>query len=442
MSPIDESQLFDSLFDPVERRPLSVSELNASVRLLIESAFPSIWVEGEIVNFVNHASGHWYFTLKDGSSAIKCVCWRGTNSRIRYRPANGNAVRLRGKLTLWETAGTFQLSVESLEPSGEGELLAAIEQIKAKLQKEGLFDESLKRPLPFFPRKVGIVTSKSGAALHDILSVLDRRARSISVVIAPSLVQGEGAAESIRNALAALSKYNEMRAEEDRIDVAIVGRGGGSAEDLWAYNDETLARAIRASPIPIISAVGHEVDHTIADMVADVRAGTPSIAAEMVAAREEDLLSTFKYSIDRMTEIARRSVYDACANVDQLADEAEYQIECRLNAASMRAAEVASLISPSAMRSLVSSFRNDVERLDSRNLVQMSRAMAGFNDRFGLSAATLDALSPLAVIARGYSITQTVDGKIVRDESDVATGDRVKIRLAKGKIEADVVSAE
>ena len=282
--------LLQSLFDETEARPLTVSELNAEVRGVLERQFASVWVEGEVVNFVQAASGHWYFNLNDGTAQIKCVCWKGTNYRIRFKPQDGVTVRVRGRLTLYEARGDFQLSVESLEPSGEGALAAAYEQIKAKLDREGLFSVDLKRSIPFFPRRVAVVTSKTGAAYHDIHNVLTRRARSVSILLAPTLVQGEGAADSIRKALADVNEYNQTLGPQEKIDVMIVGRGGGSAEDLWAFNDEMLARAIRSSEIPVISAVGHEIDWTISDLVADLRAATPSAAAEIVAGREEDIL--------------------------------------------------------------------------------------------------------------------------------------------------------
>jgi exodeoxyribonuclease VII large subunit len=282
-----EGPLLQALFDLEERRPWTVSELNAQVRASVERQFASVWVEGEVVDFKQFSSGHWYFNLNDGSAQLKCVCWKGTNFKIRFRPQNGITVRVRGRLTFWEQKGELKLTVDSLEPSGEGALRAAFEQIKAALDAEGLFAPELKRPLPFFPQRIGVVTSRSGAAYHDIVNVLTRRARSVSIVFAAAQVQGEGAADSIRRALAALNRYNASLDVCDRIDVLIVGRGGGSAEDLWAFNDERLARAIRASSIPVISAVGHEIDWTICDLIADERAATPSAAAEMVAAREE-----------------------------------------------------------------------------------------------------------------------------------------------------------
>jgi exodeoxyribonuclease VII large subunit len=290
--------LFQMLFEQpeaaAEPKPLTVSELNAQVRIAVEKGFASVWVEGEVVGFMQASSGHWYFNLNDGDSQIKCVCWKGTNYRVRFRPQNGITVRVRGRITFWETKGELKLVVDSLEPSGEGALRAAFEQIKAKLEGEGLFAPEKKRPIPFFPRRVAVVTSRTGAAYHDIHTVLTRRARSVSILLLPALVQGEGSADSVRQAIVDANAFNRRLAGSDRIDVLIVGRGGGSAEDLWAFNDEMLARAIRASEIPVISAVGHEIDWTIADLICDLRAATPSAAAEIVAGREEDILYTIK----------------------------------------------------------------------------------------------------------------------------------------------------
>ncbi|MBC7901129.1 MAG: exodeoxyribonuclease VII large subunit, partial [Saprospiraceae bacterium] len=283
------SELLQSLFDMEERRPLSVSELNAQVRSEIERRFASVWVEGEITNFMAARSGHWYFTLGDGSSQMKAACYKGSNYKIRFQPFDGLQVRVRGRLTLYEPRGEYQILVESLEPVGDGALKVAFEQIRGKLELEGLFDEALKRPMPPFPKRIGVVTSPTGAAFFDILHVLSRRARSASVILIPTRVQGETAGEEISRAIRYANEFNLTAELKDQIDVLIVGRGGGSSEDLWAFNEELVARTIRASGIPIISAVGHEIDFTMADFVADMRAATPSAAAEIVAQREEDI---------------------------------------------------------------------------------------------------------------------------------------------------------
>src|SRR5215213_9357452 len=285
--------LLQSLFDATERRPLSVTELTAQVRGALEARFPTVWVEGEISNFKAAASGHWYFTVKDEGAQLHAKCFRGVNGRIRFRPSDGLQVRVRGRLSVYEPRGEYELIVEALDPVGAGALRVAFEQMRDRLAAEGLFDDELKQPLPLFPKRVGVVTSPTGAAIRDILTVLARRTRTVHVLFAPTRVQGESAGEEIVGAIRLLNEFHERAALEGRddelIDVIIVGRGGGSAEDLWAFNEEGVARAIRASAVPIISAVGHETDVTIADFVADVRAATPSAAAELVAAREDEL---------------------------------------------------------------------------------------------------------------------------------------------------------
>src|SRR5205085_8835204 len=282
-----------SLFDDVERRPLTVSELTSQVRGALENRFASVWVEGEISNFKAHTSGHWYFTIKDEGAQLRATCFRGINRAIRFRPADGLQVRVRGRLTVYEPRGDYELIVEGLDPVGAGALRVAFEQLRARLAAEGLFDTALKRPLPILPRRVGVVTSPTGAALRDILHVLTRRTRTVHVLVAPARVQGAGAAREIARAIALLNTHQRAALAHKRfdetVDAIIVGRGGGSVEDLWAFNEEEVARAIRASAIPVISAVGHETDVTIADFAADVRAATPSAAAEIVAAREDEM---------------------------------------------------------------------------------------------------------------------------------------------------------
>ena len=287
--------LLRSLFDEVERRPLSVTELTQQVRGALESRFSSVWVEGEISNFSAASSGHWYFTLKDSGAQIRATCFRNVNCRIRFRPTSGLQVRVRGRLSVYEPRGEYQISIEAIEPVGAGALKIAFEQLRDRLKAEGLFDEALKRPLPLFPHRIGVVTSPTGAAIRDILNVISRRTSTVHVLFAPTRVQGETAALEIARAVELLNEHHNVALaegrESDLIDVLIVGRGGGSAKDLWSFNEEVVARAIRTSAIPVISAVGHETDFTIADFAADYRAPTPSAAAELVAAREADLTS-------------------------------------------------------------------------------------------------------------------------------------------------------
>lgn len=436
-----DEPLFSAIFDGTERRPLTVSELNAEVRGVLEKNFRDVWVEGEVVNFTAAASGHWYFNLNDGDAQIRCVCWKGTNYRIRFRPENGITVRVRGRLTLYEVRGEFQLVVESLEPSGEGALALAFEQIRAKLDGEGLFAPELKRPLPFFPRRVGVVTSKSGAAFHDIVNVLTRRAQTVSIVLAPATVQGEGAADSIRRALLSLNEYSGAQPANERIDVLIVGRGGGSAEDLWAFNDEQLARAIRASKIPVISAVGHEIDWTICDLIADERAATPSAAAEMVAAREADIDATLRMGEERLISVMNYFLLDADMRLSNLSSEMRANFLARAQNARLRFAHAASRLTPATLRARAERSSNNLAMLSQRAAAAMNAGVNVKTESLNVAMAKLDTLSPLAVLTRGYSITQTADG-ILRDASQVRAGDKLSITLEKGKLEAGVLPSE
>lgn len=437
-----ESPLLQSLFDEADQRPLSVSELNAEVRGVLERRFASVWVEGEVVNFVRAASGHWYFNLNDGLAQIKCVCWKGTNFRIRFRPENGITVRVRGRISFYESRGETQIVVETLEPSGEGALQAAFEQIRARLEGEGLFAPELKRQIPFFPKKVGVVTSKSGAAFHDIVYNLSRRARSVSIILAPALVQGEGAADSVRRALEALNRYNSSLPAADKIDVIIVGRGGGSSEDLWAFNDEALARAIRSSEVPVISAVGHEVDWTISDMIADLRAATPTAAAEIVAAREEDIFNTFASGEERLYELTDRLMYDASMKMDNAVFDLEHRFAATVQRARERFLGTTARLTPSGLRAKVVDLANRRSVLDRRSIISVERSLKAREESLKVQMAKLHTLSPLAVLNRGYSITQASDGTIVRDASNVEPGEILKIRLERGKLNAKVLSSE
>src|ERR1700752_5285695 len=313
--------LFNALFDKNERRPQTVSELTNSVRITLESRFASVWVEGEISNFKQHSSGHWYFTLKDESAQLRAKCFRSSNIRIRFKPTDGLHVRARGKLSIYAPRGDYELVVESLDPVGAGALQIAFEQLRDRLKAEGLFSKELKRPLPIFPRRVGIVTSPTGAAIRDILNVISRRTRTVHVLFSPAKVQGDSAGPDIARAIRFINQFHERALREGRtadlVDVLIVGRGGGSTEDLWAFNLEEVARAIRKSIIPVISAVGHETDFTIADFVADMRAPTPSAAAELVAAHEDQLCSSLDQLGRQMNRLTKYRVVDARSRMQE-----------------------------------------------------------------------------------------------------------------------------
>jgi exodeoxyribonuclease VII large subunit len=416
--------LFNALFDEEERKPLTVSQITNSIRISLESRFASVWVEGEISNFKDHSSGHWYFTLKDQNAQLRAKCFRSANTRIRFRPSNGLHVRARGKLSVYAPRGEYELVVDALDPVGAGALQIAFEQLRDRLQAEGLFAKELKRPLPVFPRRVGVVTSPTGAAIRDILNVISRRTRTVHVLFSPARVQGDSAGPSIARAIQFINQYHERALREGRtadlVDVLIVGRGGGSTEDLWAFNQEEVARAIRKSMIPVISAVGHETDYTIADFVADLRAPTPSAAAELVAAHEDHICSALDQLGRQMNRLMRYRIVDLRSRVqEQALSHAFDEVKSRLRDARRRF-DAASAACNDAMESSLQDAR----------------------ERLGLAAASLDALSPLAVLQRGYAIAQDAAGKPLRDAAAVSAGDAVAVRLAKGKLNTRVETVE
>ena len=444
---------------------MTVSELNAEVRAAVERHFASVWVEGEIVNFTAARSGHWYFTLHDGSSQLKAACWKGTNYRIRFKPSDGLQVRVRGKLSIYEPKGEYQMIVESLEPVGEGALAVAYEQIRAKLEKEGLFDEILKRKLPSFPKRIGVVTSPSGAAYFDILHVMSRRSRSVSIILIPTLVQGENAGEEISSAIRLANRYNAAAGKGEKIDVLIVGRGGGSAEDLWAFNEEIVARHIRASAIPIISAVGHEVDTTIADLVADLRAATPSAAAEIVARAEQEIVEHLTRRTNDLTQLINYKILQAQTDLQSLAlspvfaefparirdlghlldglvSNAENAVDAGLRQHVSRLDAVTNRLSPIRLAAKVADNTQRLALLDQRHSATGGEMTRARHRELELVMARLGALSPLSVLKRGFSITETANGTIVRDSRQTKAGDKVKIRLANGKLDAEVLASE
>ena len=458
-----------SLFDETERRPLSVSELTSQVRGALENRFTAVWVEGEISNFKAAASGHWYFTVKDEGAQLRAKCFRGANSRIRFRPSDGLQVRARGRLSVYEPRGEYELVVEGLDPVGAGALRVAFEQLRDRLAAEGLFDEALKRPLPLLPRRVGVVTSPTGAAVRDILHVIARRTRTVNVLLAPARVQGEGAAAEIARAIEALNAHHREALREGRfeeaVDALIVGRGGGSAEDLWAFNGEEVARAIRASAIPVISAVGHETDFTIADFAADVRAATPSAAAELVAACEDEvgaavlgltreLLRSVRYRLvnerARVQEAAMSPGFDEVRMRLRVAREEADEATRRLEAQILRAREGARRRLERALRRLQPA-RTAARAGEARARLAVVRAtleaLAGARldekrARLEVAVASLDALSPLSVLKRGYALAEDEGGRALRSAREVKVGARVRLRLGAGALRCRVEGIE
>ena len=442
---------------------MTVSELNEQVKASLERGFSSVWIEAEIVNFVAANSGHWYFTLHDGFSQLKAACYVRNNLRIRFQPFDGLQVRVRGKLSVYQPKGEYQILVESLEPVGEGALKVAFEQIKAKLNREGLFDEELKRALPVLPKRVGVVTSPNGAAFHDILHVLSRRTRTVHITLIPTRVQGESAGEEIEAAIKLANNYNKTARE--KIEVLIVGRGGGSAEDLWAFNEERVARAIRASKIPVISAVGHEIDFTIADLASDLRAPTPSAAAEIVAESEEglryfisqlkqDLFQILNYKLLHLrSDFQELALSPVFVEFPQKIKDWQYEIDDfeqqmldafgeKLKAKEKRLEALSVRLSPLKLASKLNEKKIRLALLSEKQSSAIKKSIDAKDEKLKIRMASLDALSPLSVLNRGFSIAENEKGEIWRDAGKVKSGDEVKIRLAKGRIEARVLNTE
>ena len=433
-----------------ERAVLSVSQLAEQLRAVLEERFPAVWVEGEISNFKVYTSGHAYFTLKDDSAQLKCVLFRNRTRRIRFEPADGLHVLAFGSVEVYAQRGEYQLVIELLEPRGLGALQLAFEQLKERLQREGLFDPARKRPVPRFPRKIGIVTSPTGAALRDMLRVIGGRFGELHIVIAPARVQGEGAAQDVAQAVRELNAIGD-------VDVIIVGRGGGSLEDLWAFNDEMLARTIAASKIPVVSAVGHEVDFTIADFVADLRAPTPSAAAALVVrekravadavsdlgrrlgAAMERRLTRERERLDAMRR--RRVLTDArrpLRDLERRVDDATARLRRAIATGVRHAAHRVELAARGLRaQSPVARTLRDRRRLDDLS-ARLERAVARQLDRgrhrVAGTAGRLHSLSPLAVLGRGYSLTRLPSGEIVRSVRQVGVGHEVDVLLSEGTL--------
>lgn len=435
-----------------QRRALSVSELTARLKTLVESSFVQVLVEGEISNFRRHTSGHWYFTLKDEGAALRCACFRMQNRLIRFAPEDGLSVSARGRLSVYETRGEYQLVVEYLEPVGVGALQLAFEQLKSKLAAEGLFDAERKRPLPLLPRCIGVVTSSTGAAVRDIVRVIRRRNEAVSVLIAPARVQGEGAALEIAHAIKLLSARPE-------VDVIIVGRGGGSMEDLWCFNDERVARAIVKSRVPIISAVGHETDFTIADFVADLRASTPSAAAELVASAHDeisariaglqsDLNRALRYRVlelrSRVSELESSRAFDSVQmkirNTSQRLDDATHSLESLLRGSvkTRRAGlgDLALRLSAADLRRALIEKRAALSSFAGRLNANVRTKLDQGKERLAVGAGKLTSLSPLAVLARGYAIAFDERGRVIKRANDVQSGSRVNVKVSDGSFAA------
>jgi len=422
-----------------ERKIWSVSELTAQVRDRLERAFRDLWVQGEVSNFRVSPYGHFYFTLKDAAAQLRCFVNKKDARFLRLRPEDGLAVTLRGNLSVYEQRGEYQLVVNYLEPVGVGALQLAFEQLKARLAAEGLFAAERKKPLPMLPRRVGLITSPRGAAVADIIRILRRRFENLHLRLYPVRVQGEGAAEEIVEALAA---FNRMAGEE-RPDVLILARGGGSLEDLWAFNEEIVARGMAASKIPIITGIGHETDFTIADFVADLRAPTPSAAAELVVKSKEELKERLRALETRLAQLLRYRVLEARQRLTELLAERGWQrLEGLLREQAQRADELSTRLRQ-ALRDAVGEARQRWALATTR-LVSFDLRGAVERERLRLKALTgqLSQLSPLSVLERGYAIVFDEDGKIVKSSAGVRLGESIQVQLARGRLAAEVKRKE
>ena len=437
-----------------QRRVYTVSELNAAIRGVLDQEFPDVWVAGEISGTKLATSGHYYFTLKERDSQVRCVCFRSTHRYLKFKPQDGVAVVARGRIDVFEARGEYQLLVEFLEPQGHGALQFAFEQLKKKLAAEGLFDAERKRPLPRFPRRIGIVTSPRGAVISDMLHILERRFPGLHVRLFPATVQGEGSIEDVCRGIEYFSRTSWA-------EVVIVARGGGSLEDLWTFNEEAVARAIAASKVPIVSAVGHETDVTIADFVADLRAPTPSAAAELVVRTRDEVLAGIETSSRHITQAVRYRLAMARRVIDQQGIQRALAVFHRAIGRRLQRVDEQEYRLRERMRVLVEARQRVYRALDgrvryydprprfARDHRRLETAQAAMEQRLRLDlarrsaklqelSAKLSQLSPLRILERGYAIVTKAEGEIVTDSRDTPPGSAVHIRLAKGEVDATV----
>ena len=433
----------------VKRKIYSVSELNTHIKALLEDNFPLVWLSGEISNFRIPASGHYYFSLKDATSQISAVMFRGQQRKLKFEPEDGMSVTGMGRISVYEPRGVYQIILEYLEPSGIGALQVAFEQLKGRLADEGLFDEDHKSELPFIPHKIGVITSKSGAVVHDILQVLNRRFPNLPVQIFPVKVQGHGAVEEIVTALETLNRLGEC-------DVAVLARGGGSLEDLQAFNSEPVARAMFDSGVPIVSAVGHETDFTIADFVADLRAPTPSAAAELMVPEKtvlqrrcqevatllrikiKNYFSGLTYKIQEISARLvdpRHKIEDLRLRIDDFYSRLNRNFTYRLQREREQLKFCNQRLIGNTPRLLVDKIKAALEQ-NYNNLIKSFIILLN-NRQFKIQALTdkLEALSPIAILSRGYSITRTIpDARVVKDPHDISLDQDLEVRVAKGRL--------
>jgi len=436
-----------------QRKVYSVYEITSDIKRSLDG-MGILWIQGEISNFKRHTSGHLYFSLKDSRAQIRAAFFRNNNMYLKFRPEDGMEVVVRGRLSVYEPRGDYQAIVEYMEPVGLGSLQLAFEQLKERLRREGLFEDAHKVALPLLPRKVGLVTSPTGAAVRDMLRILKRRNASLDVLLYPVRVQGQNAAEEI----AAGIRYLNGRGD---VDVIIIGRGGGSIEDLWAFNEEVVARAIYESELPLISAVGHEVDFTISDFVADLRAPTPSAAAEMVSGARDDLRTGVRSLEGRLLQALRRGLAERRLRLERLKRNRAFTVAPNKIRDLQQRFDEGALRLSQAMRQFARGTRQRERLLDARlravdlrrlirhrrdilsHQTQLLTSAAGTRlrrarSRMELAAGKLDALSPLAILQRGFALCRDARGAIVKTAADVAPGDRVRVTLAAGELDCRI----
>jgi len=435
-----------------EREVYTVSQLNQETRHLLEGHFPLVWVEGEISNIARPSSGHIYFSLKDENAQVRCAMFRMRNSRLRFSPENGTQVLLRAKVSLYEGRGDFQLIAEHMEEAGDGALRRAFDALQLKLQKEGLFAEDIKKSIPALPQSVGIITSATGAALHDILRVLDRRFPLLPIIIYPTMVQGKTAAAEIANTIAIANKRQE-------VELLILARGGGSLEDLWAFNEEILARAIHASELPIVTGVGHEVDFTIADFVADHRAATPSAAAEFVSPDQQELLNRFirwekdlisqaygllDYFRQELTHLAKRlqhpgrKLQEQAQRLDTSQLRLTQAIRHILHVKTSQLARGKASLKQQSPDQQILRLQSALGLLKTHVSSKMAALLQQHQSRLTNLGRALNAVSPLATLDRGYAIATQQDGSVIRRVKGVKLGESINTRLADGELSCTI----
>ena len=442
-----------------ERRIWSVRALVADIRQRVETAYTDLWVEGEISNCRIAPSGHIYFTLKDGESQLPVVLFRRQALLLRFRPADGLSVLVRGRVSIYDTRGQLQLVAETMEPRGAGALQLAFEQLKARLLAEGLFDAARKRPLPGFPKCVGVITSPTGAVIRDIVTVIRRRHARLNLLVYPATMQGANCAASVAAGIRWFNKHEALA------DVIVIARGGGSMEDLAGFNDESLARVIAASELPVVSAIGHETDFTIADFVADLRAPTPSAAAELVTAAQHRIDERVQslaarvhragrfhlmHARQRYARLSAESVLtrlrDAVSRRDQRIDELRLRLEStaarRLRVPAARLAALSERLRRQDVSLRIARAQRRLQQADARLEQRTSQMLAPRWNRLHRAAARLEALSPLAVLSRGYAIVYAADGTVLRSASDTAAGQTIRARLSQGSLEAQVIDTK